>query len=62
MKRICCMYGSWINNNTDRTLDVVFSRVRVAVAQRSHTHAALNYKTEKNPVSCPPPLTQIRKK
>ena len=36
-----------------------------AVAQRSYTHAALNYITEKDPVSWiapPPTLTQIRKK
>ena len=47
-----------INNNTDRILDVVFSRFRVffvhnnpeADYQRSYVHAMLNYNTQEEPV------------
>ena len=49
---------SQINNNTDRTLGVVFSRFRCffvhnnseAEAKRSYAHAALNFKTKIHPV------------
>ena len=45
----------WPNSNTDRTLDVVFSRFKQffvhnnpeAEAQSSYAHAALNYNTER---------------
>ena len=49
------MCSPLINNNTDRTIDVVFSRFRgfslakilKAEAQQSYAHAALNDKTER---------------
>ena len=72
MKKICCMYGSWINNNTDRTLDVVFSRVRVLRLQKPRSSSPkelhvcrveLHYRERSCFLNCPPPtLTQIRKK
>ena len=51
------LYHSQIVNNTDRTLDVVFSRFRCFFVhnnpeekvKRNYAHAALNYKTKIDP-------------